>query len=177
MGRTKSCGSTQSSRLRRDHERRAAATKIPVTPTSKSISIDKCSCCSTVTEQWRRFFPSQLEAIGSTTRKGIRGPAYTPRGQFRITGKIAGWRKSPLGLLYYPQLLQRWTCDSRQSFGAAVAAKPRLHSHSDVRVGRDEQTPAGRNDRADLRQPIVRLRELGGSRQAKTGSDRPLIRV
>ena len=30
------------------------------------------------------------------------GLAYTPRGRFRIFAKISGWRKSPLGLLYYP---------------------------------------------------------------------------
>lgn len=34
--------------------------------------------------------------------KGIKGLAYTPRGRFRIYAKIAGWRKSPLGMLYYP---------------------------------------------------------------------------
>src|SRR6185369_1223511 len=34
--------------------------------------------------------------------KGMSGLAYTPRGRFRIYSKISGWRKSPLGLLYYP---------------------------------------------------------------------------
>src|SRR5438270_9560599 len=34
--------------------------------------------------------------------KGMSGLAYTPRGRFRIYAKISGWRKSPLGLLYYP---------------------------------------------------------------------------
>lgn len=34
--------------------------------------------------------------------KGLRGLAYTPRGRFKIYAKIAGWRKSPLGMLYYP---------------------------------------------------------------------------
>jgi len=44
-------------------------------------------------------------STGSNKRyneKGIRGLAYTPTGRFRIYAKIAGWRKSPLGLLYYP---------------------------------------------------------------------------
>src|SRR5437764_13934695 len=31
----------------------------------------------------------------------MRGLAYTPTGRFRIYAKISGWRKSPLGLLYY----------------------------------------------------------------------------
>ena len=34
--------------------------------------------------------------------KRMSGLAYTPRGRFRIYGKMEGWRKSPLGLLYYP---------------------------------------------------------------------------
>lgn len=34
--------------------------------------------------------------------KSMSGLAYTPRGRFRIYAKIAGWRKSPLGMLYYP---------------------------------------------------------------------------
>ena len=34
--------------------------------------------------------------------KGLSGLAYTPRGRFKIYAKIAGWRKSPLGMLYYP---------------------------------------------------------------------------
>jgi lipoprotein-anchoring transpeptidase ErfK/SrfK len=32
----------------------------------------------------------------------MKGLAYTPRGRFRIYAKIGGWRKSPLGMLYYP---------------------------------------------------------------------------
>jgi L,D-transpeptidase catalytic domain len=34
--------------------------------------------------------------------KRLSGLAYTPRGRFRIYGKMSGWRRSPLGLLYYP---------------------------------------------------------------------------
>ena len=34
--------------------------------------------------------------------KGMSGLAYTPRGRLKIYAKIAGWRKSPLGMLYYP---------------------------------------------------------------------------
>ncbi len=34
--------------------------------------------------------------------KGMSGLAYTPRGRFKIYAKVAGWRKSPLGMLYYP---------------------------------------------------------------------------
>jgi hypothetical protein len=34
--------------------------------------------------------------------KGMSGLAYTPRGRFKVYAKIAGWRKSPLGMLYYP---------------------------------------------------------------------------
>jgi hypothetical protein len=34
--------------------------------------------------------------------KRMSGLAYTPKGRFRIYSKISGWRRSPLGLLYYP---------------------------------------------------------------------------
>ena len=36
------------------------------------------------------------------TSEGRTRRAVTPCGRFTITHKIAGWRKSPLGLLYYP---------------------------------------------------------------------------
>src|SRR4026209_305647 len=34
--------------------------------------------------------------------KRMSGLAYTPRARFKIYNKLEGWRKSPLGLLYYP---------------------------------------------------------------------------
>jgi lipoprotein-anchoring transpeptidase ErfK/SrfK len=61
--------------------------------------------------------------------KGIRGTAYTPRGRFRIYGKIAGWRKSPLGLLYYPNYF---------SDGLAIHGNPSVpstpQSHGCIRI-------------------------------------------
>ncbi len=61
--------------------------------------------------------------------KGLRGLAYTPRGRFRIYAKIAGWRKSPLGLLYYPNYF---------SDGLAIHGNPSVpetpQSHGCVRI-------------------------------------------
>jgi lipoprotein-anchoring transpeptidase ErfK/SrfK len=61
--------------------------------------------------------------------KGLRGLAYTPRGRFRIYAKIAGWRKSPLGLLYYPNYF---------SDGLAIHGNPSVprtpESHGCVRI-------------------------------------------
>ena len=61
--------------------------------------------------------------------KGMRGTAYTPRGRFRIYGKIAGWRKSPLGLLYYPNYF---------SDGLAIHGNPSVpstpQSHGCIRI-------------------------------------------
>src|SRR5262249_61272975 len=34
--------------------------------------------------------------------EGERRQAITPTGRFRVYRKISGWRKSPLGLMYYP---------------------------------------------------------------------------
>ena len=60
---------------------------------------------------------------------GIRGLAYTPRGRFRIYAKIAGWRKSPLGLLYYPNYF---------SDGLAIHGNPSVprspQSHGCIRI-------------------------------------------
>jgi N-acetylmuramoyl-L-alanine amidase len=57
------------------------------------------------------------------------GLAYTPRGRFRIYGKISGWRKSPLGLLYYPNYF---------SDGLAIHGNPSVPrepaSHGCVRI-------------------------------------------
>jgi hypothetical protein len=37
--------------------------------------------------------------------KGFAGVAYTPRGRFQVQRKISGWRKSDLGMLYYPSYI------------------------------------------------------------------------
>jgi hypothetical protein len=61
--------------------------------------------------------------------KGIRDLAYTPRGRFRVYGKAAGWKKSPLGLLYYPSYF---------SGGIAIHGNPAVPaepaSHGCVRI-------------------------------------------
>jgi hypothetical protein len=71
-------------------------------------------------------------STGSNKRyneKGIRGLAYTPTGRFRIYAKISGWRKSPLGLLYYPNYF---------SDGLAIHGNPSVprtpQSHGCVRI-------------------------------------------
>ncbi len=50
----------------------------------------------------RKALPVSTGSEKMYKEKGMSGLAYTPRGRFRIYAKIAGWRKSPLGLLYYP---------------------------------------------------------------------------
>ncbi len=35
-------------------------------------------------------------------KNGMSGIAYTPRGRFRVYAKAMGWKKSPLGMLYFP---------------------------------------------------------------------------
>ncbi|HEY2964259.1 MAG TPA: L,D-transpeptidase family protein [Pyrinomonadaceae bacterium] len=61
--------------------------------------------------------------------KRMSGLAYTPRGRFRIYGKMQGWRKSPLGLLYYPNYF---------SDGLAIHGNPSVphnpQSHGCVRI-------------------------------------------
>jgi len=50
----------------------------------------------------KKVLPVSTGSNKNYHEKGMSGLAYTPRGRFRIYAKIAGWRKSPLGLLYYP---------------------------------------------------------------------------
>src|SRR5215813_5225965 len=61
--------------------------------------------------------------------KRMSGLAYTPRGRFRIYGKMSGWRRSPLGLLYYPNYF---------SDGLAIHGNPSVpqepKSHGCVRI-------------------------------------------
>ncbi len=71
-------------------------------------------------------------STGSNKRyneKGLRGLAYTPTGRFRIYSKISGWRKSPLGLLYYPNYF---------SDGLAIHGNPSVpnspQSHGCIRI-------------------------------------------
>src|ERR1051325_4670153 len=65
--------------------------------------------------------------------KRMSGLAYTPRGRFKIYGKIDGWRKSPLGLLYYPNYF---------SDGLAIHGNPEVphtpRSHGCVRIPMSE---------------------------------------
>ena len=50
----------------------------------------------------RQVLPVSTGSNKQYNEKGLSGLAYTPRGRFKVYAKIAGWRKSPLGLLYYP---------------------------------------------------------------------------
>lgn len=50
----------------------------------------------------KKILPVSTGSNKHYSEKGMSGLAYTPRGRFRVYAKIAGWRKSPLGLLYYP---------------------------------------------------------------------------
>ena len=52
-----------------------------------------------------RILPVSTGTGKSFTSEGRTRRAITPTGRFTITHKIAGWRKSPLGLLYYPSYI------------------------------------------------------------------------
>ena len=76
-----------------------------------------------------RILPVSTGSNKRYNEKGIRGLAYTPTGRFRIYSKISGWRKSPLGLLYYPSYF---------SDGLAIHGNPEVpntpQSHGCVRI-------------------------------------------
>lgn len=77
----------------------------------------------------QKMLPVSTGSNKQYNEKGMRGLAYTPRGRFRIYAKIAGWRKSPLGLLYYPSYF---------SDGLAIHGNPSVprtpQSHGCVRI-------------------------------------------
>lgn len=76
-----------------------------------------------------RILPVSTGSNKQYNEKGLRGLAYTPTGRFRIYAKISGWRKSPLGLLYYPNYF---------SDGLAIHGNPSVphspESHGCVRI-------------------------------------------
>lgn len=91
-----------------------------------------------------RILPVSTGSGRRYNENGIRGLAYTPRGRFRIYGKMAGWRKSNLGLLFYPNYF---------SDGLAIHGNPSVptqpRSHGCIRIPMfasrevSEQLPVG----------------------------------
>jgi N-acetylmuramoyl-L-alanine amidase len=63
------------------------------------------------------------------TSEGRTRRAITPRGRFTVVRKIAGWHKSPLGVLYYPTYITQ---------GVAIhgnpSVPPRPASHGCIRI-------------------------------------------
>jgi lipoprotein-anchoring transpeptidase ErfK/SrfK len=77
----------------------------------------------------RKIIPVSTGSNKHYSEKGMSGMAYTPRGRFRIYAKLSGWRKSPLGLLYYPNYF---------SDGLAIHGNPSVpqspQSHGCIRI-------------------------------------------
>ena len=77
----------------------------------------------------KKVLPVSTGSNRHYNEKGMSGLAYTPRGRFRIYAKIAGWRESPLGLLYYPSYF---------SDGLAIHGNPSVpqspQSHGCIRI-------------------------------------------
>jgi len=92
----------------------------------------------------KRVLPVSTGSNRKYREKGMSGLAYTPRGRFRIYAKLNGWRKSPLGLLYYPNYF---------SDGLAIHGNPSVpsspQSHGCIRIPMSaaaemsRQTPVG----------------------------------
>src|SRR5258705_6550077 len=76
-----------------------------------------------------RILPVSTGSGKHYKEKRMSGLAYTPRGRFRVYGKMSGWRRSPLGLLYYPNYF---------SDGLAIHGNPSVphepRSHGCIRI-------------------------------------------
>jgi peptidoglycan hydrolase-like protein with peptidoglycan-binding domain len=77
----------------------------------------------------QRVLPVSTGSEKHYREKGMSGLAYTPRGRFRVYAKLSGWKKSPLGLLYYPNYF---------SDGLAIHGNPSVprspQSHGCIRI-------------------------------------------
>ena len=77
----------------------------------------------------KRILPVSTGSNKHYSEKGMSGLAYTPRGRFRIYAKLSGWKRSPLGLLYYPNYF---------SDGLAIHGNPSVpqqpQSHGCIRI-------------------------------------------
>jgi peptidoglycan hydrolase-like protein with peptidoglycan-binding domain len=77
----------------------------------------------------KRILPVSTGSDKHYSEKGMSGLAYTPRGRFRVYAKLSGWKKSPLGLLYYPNYF---------SDGLAIHGNPSVpqnpQSHGCIRI-------------------------------------------
>jgi hypothetical protein len=58
--------------------------------------------------------------------------AHTPRGEFRVLRKIAGWRLSSLGLLYYPSYIREGVAIHGSPAMSGVPRQSRMYSYTDV---------------------------------------------
>lgn len=76
-----------------------------------------------------RVLPVSTGSDKHYSQNGMSGRAYTPRGRFRIYAKLSGWKRSPLGLLYYPNYF---------SDGLAIHGNPSVpqspQSHGCIRI-------------------------------------------
>jgi peptidoglycan hydrolase-like protein with peptidoglycan-binding domain len=77
----------------------------------------------------KRVLPVSTGSDKHYNQNGMSGRAYTPRGRFRIYAKLSGWKRSPLGLLYYPNYF---------SDGLAIHGNPSVpqspQSHGCIRI-------------------------------------------
>lgn len=90
------------------------ALRSAVRPTAREagyahLEIDLCRQVLLIVEVGEvslRILPVSTGSGKCFTEGGVTRRAITPQGRFTIRRKIAGWRKSPLGLLYYPNYIR-----------------------------------------------------------------------
>jgi lipoprotein-anchoring transpeptidase ErfK/SrfK len=111
---------------------RSATSPTPVESDYPHIEVDLAKQVLYVVGSDGRVSATLPVSTGSGKRFTIRGRselAITPTGKFTVYRKINGWRKSPLGLLYYPNYI---------SDGVAIHGNPSVPvypaSHGCIRV-------------------------------------------
>ena len=124
---------TQESAARNLH--RARAEPPPVVPLETGyahVEVDLSQQRLSVIDDSGRVVKTLPVSSGSGkwfTSEGRTRRAITPTGRFTVVRKIAGWHKSPLGMLYYPNYITQGV-----AIHGSRSVPPRPASHGCIRI-------------------------------------------
>ncbi len=102
---------------------RQASRPIPREASGRHIEIDLTRQVFIVVDESgmiKHILPVSSGNEQTNTNNGSNSRAHTPRGRFQIERKITGWRRSTLGLLYYPNYI---------TGGIAIHGSPSVPAH------------------------------------------------
>jgi len=124
---------TQESAARNLHEARAGPPpQVPREIGYAHVEVDLSQQQLSVIDDSGRVVKTLPVSSGSGkwfTSEGRTRRAITPTGRFTVVRKIAGWHKSPLGMLYYPSFITQGV-----AIHGSLSVPPRPASHGCIRI-------------------------------------------